>query len=392
MPFGYAPFTRDPLDQLVDRRLKQREETMLALGPTDAAVIAPEYLVEPAPEPTKQSYLAGLASRLLSPEGLTAIGTGIAASASPQGKGRGLERFGRGLASSGAVLEERRKTKSAEDIARARTENISPRQTRSEQLQGEIEVLTKLGLSPEELKNRYARPGAEQTGERLESTEEFLRSIGVSDDDIQKYFLSRGVGGRGGGTGRLTDREMLAQSLVAQGKAANMDEARVMAVTFGRQPRVAGYITRRIADPKDPFSFTTRQLNVFQKLNETTGNYDLIDENGDIVTQEDLLTFRGSPIDFQGGTGGKAVSGGSAPPEEPVPPPPLGTVPSHAVTPGLEPQAAAPQSDLDARVIPLLSDPRTKPEVLMLYASGRGPLGDSPQIRAAAAQRLRGGQ
>jgi hypothetical protein len=187
MPFGYAPFTRDPLDALVDRRLKER--SMLELGPLDARSLDPTLLAEPAPAPPPEpSYLSGLLSRLGSQEGLAAIGKGIATSQAPRGRGRGIERFGLGLAGTAGSLEASRHTKAEEDIARQRE-----KQDQTTSAKRNYDTLIAMGVSPKDALER-AFGGLPGQGDGTTSAKkQYDEMIAMGKDPATAFELAYGT-------------------------------------------------------------------------------------------------------------------------------------------------------------------------------------------------------
>lgn len=384
MPFGKSPYTRDYLDAIIDRRLGPRPDTMLrrdALSPYEA----PNYPVGQAsmsPEPP--SFLSRLVNRLRSDEGMAAISGGLA----PQSGGGN---FFSGLTTSlgrsaGAVGTVRRSNKALTTAAsdKERQFGLDERRVKADELRASRETA-----------------GHRTRAEDLSGEYKFLAdTLGWSPDQIDKYYQTRGIGGggaRAAGAGSWKDR--LALSYLGSGRAKNIDEARMLSENAGRSAQPVGSITKSVMDP-NTYNMTTVRVGVSRIQNPLTGEFNLIDMEGNDVTPQDLQTFQQNPGGFTGGTGGAVNS-------PPPPPPPPGSgiapVPSHAPTGAAPPPAVigpapstTPNSDFipgtqgatEDQVIQLLMSPGVTPETIRLFAAGRGPMGNSTRIKQAAAQLL----
>lgn len=313
MPFGYPPYTRNADDAVESRVLAKLENK----------------------QPGQPSYLRRVLARLWTREGLQALGSGLGAASQASGP---LAAFAAGLSGTTGAM-------TAQEAKRA-----------AGVLEGRKLGLEERRVAAEERRAAREARATEGTGQKLEAERDFLRSIGFTDDEIKQFYGTRGFrGAGGGGGGRLTDRDKLAQGLLAQGRAKSLDEAYIMAATIGQQPQLVGSVTRQIADPEDPFSFTTRRESVFRRLNQLTGDYELIDSGGNFLTDKDMQTFRSAPAGFAGGTGGEAGVGNvieePPPPPPPPPPGPIGDwrryapqgAPVTAGLPGMAPAPVAPQ-------------------------------------------------
>lgn len=393
MPFGYAPFVRDYLDTLIERRLGRRPVPVESVLRSDALspFEAPSYPVgEASIEPRRPSLLRRAAAEGFGDTGQESFGAGIQA-------GLGQPDFLSALASSfgtslgyGAKL--RRASRAGEEKG-----DLEERRVRAAERQAKA------------AEDRANRPGASRQT-RYDVLSDEARFLGEQGVDTRQYYGTRGLGGRSGGAGgRLTDLDKVAQGLVHTGRAPDLETAYVIARTLAQQPQQVGSITRTVSDPNNLFNATTVRLSVARRINPETGDFELIDERGNLLTDNDLKTFRADPAGFSGGTGGYAnegpadfsdVQSGS----NSTAPAPRATTAAGAPAPGatatppaVPPAAAAvPGSDFatnqpgvtEEQIVQALLSPAVDVNLVRLYAAGRGPMGNSTRIKQAAAAAL----
>lgn len=426
MPFGKAPFMRDALDVLIDRRIgRQNIDTLLKRAPGLEGGYIPDFNT-PAPPPRQPSALRQGIAGAFSDTGQEAFGSGIQAGLQQRGFLPAL------AAAFGTTLGAGAKLRRAEAAG-----------TEAKALKDREMLLRERGVGAQErqaaaAETRAARgPGTGHVAQDLESQYNFLAdTLGWSDEEIDSYFKTRGLtgsGGRaGGGGGRgLTDLDKVAQGLVSTGRAPDLNTAYVMARTLTQQPQQVGSITRTIGDPNNLWNTTTVRVSVARRINPVTGQFELMDDQGNLVTAQDMTTFQANPQGYAGGTGGPAVAPPQAPaqapvagapiapgapttPAAPAAPAPMQAVPSHAPTGAAPPAPVAPapapavgaapppmsdftpgvQGATEEQIASLLAqaDPNQDREVIQAYAAGRGPLGNSTAIKARAAAILGGAQ
>ena len=415
MPFGYPPFVRDYLDTLIERRLGRKP-----IPPPDSVLRADAFTPYESPDypvgadtpvtPRRPSALRqGLASAF-SDTGLQSFGSGVTAGLAQTGG------FFPALAAGlGTSIGVGGKLRAAAEAGKGKGD-LEERRVRAAERQAK---------AAEDRANRSpAASGHQSRYDVLKDEARFLGEQGVNTKD---YYQSHGLGrGSGAGAGgRLTDLDKVAQGLVATKRAPDLNSAYVMARTLTQQPQMVGTITRTVADPNNVFNMTTARVSVARRINPLTGNFELIDEQGNLVSPNDMTTFRQNPQGFAGGTGGPAVAPPPAPasngPGAAAPPslrqqleqaynvtPPAGpATPAPGAAPATQPPvaptgqpAAAPGSDFQTsvqgvtedQIISALISPTADPNLIRLYAAGRGPMGNSTRIKQAAGQALAQGR
>jgi hypothetical protein len=349
MAFGQPPFVRDYIDALIERRLGMQKgpaaDTVLRAGPTSGTVNA----YDPGPTPQRPSMLRSAAGEGLQ-YGTEILGAGIEA-------GLGQRNFGGGLvAGLGAGLQAYGRGKAGR--AKAEQEaGYKERELRSDEKRASASMLQAVAAN-----TRDNEPKRTKRDELL-STRDFLaEDLQLSPDAVVKYFTEGKSSGRSGGG---TDRFRLATALFQTGKAASMADAEIAAATMLRSAQPVGSVSKVVVDP-ETFASTTIRMVVSRGLNPYTGQYELMDEAGNILTNEDMQSFQQ----------GSFVTGQGGPARQPVEPP----INSDFTT-------TVPGTSED-QVLNLLQEAED-PQVLRAYASGVGPLGNSTTIKELAAGLLR---
>lgn len=369
MPFGQPPFVRDFIDAIIERRLRAAAgqtgppDTVLRNPFPNQTAYAPPPPKTPAFNPLDESGQAAIAAGLQAGLGQPNFGRGLLA-----GLGSGLSASSKGRAAAKAE---------AQDLEDKQFEkDIKLRTTKADEIRADAAKTTS-EREPSGHRTKY---------EDITGTVQALRDQGWSQDRIDKFLEKGGAGGAGGGRGwKPTDRESLAQSLLATGRVETIEDGRIAAAVMLKSAQPVGSISKVSIDP-ETFNSTTTRLTVFRRTSPLTLQPELVDEMGNILTEQDMKSFRQG--NFTQGTGGP----------ESTPQPPLddasaadlgdevvgGGADVTDFTPGIG------SSLTEEQIIQALSDPRTKPEVLRLYGAGRGPMGNSTKIKAFVAQRLQG--
>lgn len=386
MPYGSSPYTTDKIDVLLKRRLGLKRGLPAAVE---------EALNTASPEAEyRANYVSPMrqaAAEAMGPIGQDSLAAGIAAGGQAQNFGGGLlQGLAASLATGNAGRREAAATKAASDLE-AKKLGLEERRVAADELRA----------------SREPNFNATQTvAQKFKDEGDFLRSIGYDDKKIQEYFMRKGHTGAGG-TGRLTDLDKIADGLVKTGRAPDMPTAYVMARTILQQSQVVGSIEKSVMD--EDLNETVQRVNVYRRQNPITGQYEMMDASGALLTPQDYHTFLATPQIYAGGTGGPANPAPTPPgpaqgqaPQPAAPVAPMAPVASHAITPGLQAQPVGDQqtqSNTDfvpgqggfneQQIMDLLSDPRMQKDTLRAYASGRGPAGNSTLIKMLAAKRLR---
>ena len=416
MASGHPPFLRDALDVLIDRRLKRRYLDDMRPGGRGPVNIPPETFLrqdvlspaeQPGPEaladPVKRPpFLRRVLNRVGSDEGLSAISAALAPQEDEGGfLGGFTTSLGRGLGATAASRRQRRADEAAASKL-ATEQGFDERRIRADEERARAATTTA----------GRERTGSQTRYEQLSDEAKFLGEQGVNTSD---YYKRTGIGGRGS-TGRQTDLDKVAGGLVATGRAPDLETAYVMARTVGQQPQQVGSIARTVSDPKNIFNTTSTRVTVWRRINQATGDFELIDAQGNLVTPEDYKTFQGD-MTFGGGTGGPAntpppelenedqgggavdirqqieqaynsvprgVAGAPGAPSTTAAPPPAAPAPA---TPGSD-FVPAVQGVSEEQIIQALMAPGVDPNLASLYAAGRGPMGNSTRIKAAAGMAL----
>lgn len=326
MPFGVAPFMG--LDSLVSRRVQALRGSGLLPQVDPNAVISSMPDVPgrignaeaqyQADHPPPTSFLVKLGQRLTSDEGIAALSAGLKAGQGAGGLEALLGGFTGGLAARRGVqtAHEAELQKMAEDAGKRKLEE---RRVAADEMRA---------LADKTQAERTAA-SRETTTQKLAAELDLLDQLGASDEQILNHFLAtRGTrGGLGGGTGRLTDRESLAQSLVATGQAENMDIARVMAARITSVPQQVGYIERLVPDPKEIDGYRRVHMTVFRQMNPQTGQWEVVDQFNQPLSAQEQAGIRANLSDY--------------PPDVPPPPPP-----PKATTPPKAPDKQTPAGGL----------------------------------------------
>jgi hypothetical protein len=365
MAYGNHPYLRDPLDVLIDRR---RGATPPPSVLRQDAITPYESPALPVPGPAPTSPLKAALVEALGGSGQASLAAGVRAGMTESDFGRAL------LASLAASLGTGASARAAAADLAAKT-GLQTRQVAAAEKTAEAAMI-RANKQPAE------KVGRRTKAEDLAGEHDFLKNtLGWSDQAISEYFKKKGERATGSATAHVTDRERLATSLVASGRAPDMDTARIIAASMGQMPQVVGSIERVMTDRANPLSPTTVRVTVARRMNQLTGNYELIDAQGNLLNDNDMKTFQAAPNQFQGGTGGSVPTPSPAPGVN-LPAPPASPAPPAQV------QGQVPSNEAD--IIAALRQPGVRPDILKAYADGKGPLGDSPSIRAVAAGRLTG--
>lgn len=386
MPFGTPPYIRDFLDELIDRRSRiergydpnRAVDTAMRRDPMAERIAPPrERLMR------RQGGIRGALGQAIGTAGQEGIAAGIQAGQETEGFGN---QFLAGLGASLQAGNRSRAASAAQESDRAMQERqfgLAERRVKAEELRA--------GREP------IPRTPAETTAQEFQAEIDALKGLGATPEEIKAHFLSKGSRG-GGGSGRETDLQRVAGGLVATGRARDMNEAYVLAKTLTQQPQMVGSIERTVTDRRNPLNTTVRRVNISRRMNQTTGDFETLDEMGNLVTQEDMITFRNEPATFAGGSGG-SLNDQTPPP----PPPPSGSgggtafapVPSHAAGgPSPSPTTLSDfrpgpgQGYSEEEALGILAQVQN-PQTLRAYAAGRGPLGNSTKLKMLAAQKLK---
>lgn len=393
MAFGTPPYIRDFLDELIDRRSRigrgfdpnQAVDTAIRRDPMAERIAPPrERLMR------RQGGVRGALGQALGTAGQEGIAAGIQAGQETTGFGN---QFLAGLGASLQAGNRSRAASSAQEAERQMQERqfgLAERRVGAEELRASREPVP--------------RTPAETTAQEFQAEIDALKSLGATPEEIKAHFLAKGSrGGSGGGSGRLTDLQRVAEGLVKTGRVKTIEEGYVVAKTLTQQPQMVGSIERTVTDRRNPLNTTVRRVSVSRRLNQLTGDYELMDELGNEVTPADMITFRQDPASFTGGTGGTldqpplpqdaapaGVEGGGSASAFGVQPVPShgagGPAPTPTTMSDFRPGPGQGYSEDEALgILAQIQNPQT----LRAYAAGRGPLGNSTKLKMLAAQRLK---